>query len=368
MDAPPITVLLIDDDEGDALLTRAQLGSAAVATGIPYVVQWERTFEDGLLAALKGRHDAALVDYHLRPGSGLDLIRAARAAGVVTPFILLTGSDDPSTDRAAMEAGASDFLSKASVDAPLLERSIRYALQHARALRALASKTRELERSNAELEQFARAVSHDLRQPLHVIASYAELVASRYEGQLDEKALRMISRILAGVDRMNAMIEDLLSLARLDPRGEGVSDVACDEALRAVLAEFQPRVEATNASIEAGPLPVVRGRSGQIRQLLRNLVGNSLKFVSDEAPRIHISCAAESEVWHFVVEDNGIGVPAEHREAIFEPFRRGPDRDRYPGTGVGLALCAKIARQHGGAIWVEPGASRGARFHFTIAR
>jgi two-component system sensor histidine kinase/response regulator len=368
MTTDPIRILLIDDDEDDALITRELLEDATKASGQRYEFTWKASFDQGLEAVLHEQHDLVLVDYQLQPGSGPDLIARARERGCATPFILLTGLSDGTADHKAMAAGASDFLTKGRTDAALLERSIRYGLRHATILAELTSQARELERSNLELEQFARAISHDLRQPLHVIAGYAELLAIRYQGALDDKAREMMGKIVTGVERMNDMIEDLLALARIDAAGERIEDVDCTAIWTRTVADLQPRIRSSGAVVEVPALPVVRGRTAHLEQLFRNLLGNALKFVDEQPPRIGIRCTEGADHWHFVVTDNGIGVPEDQRIAIFEPFERGHSDGRYEGTGVGLALCAKIVQQHGGTIWVEPAEGGGSAFHFRIAR
>lgn len=363
-----IRVLLIDDDEDDAFLSRELLADATQVTGRRYRTDWVDTFQAGLDAALRGEHDVVLVDYQLLPGSGLDLIRRAREAGCEIPFILLTGLSGREIDEQATEVGAADFLAKGSTDAELLERSIRYCIRHAATLSRLAEKTRELERSNLELEQFARAVSHDLRQPLHAISGYAELLAARCDRSMDADAHQMLNRILVAIDRMNQMIEDLLSLARIDATGEGADEVDGSVLLAEVLEELQPRIDEVGAEISYPPLPVVEGRAAHLRQLLRNLLSNALKFVGDDVPRISVLCEGEGDYWHLQVCDNGIGVSEDQREAIFTPFHRGHPEGGYDGTGVGLALCIKIVHQHGGRIWVAPAPDGGSCFHFTLER
>jgi len=366
VDTEPIRILLIDDDEEDAFITRELLEDATQASGQRYSLDWADRFDEGLATALEAKHDLVLVDYQLQPGSGHDLIRRARSAGCSCPFILLTGLSDGEVDRQAMDAGASDFLTKGKTDAALLERSIRYSLRHAETLAALTQQARELERSNLELEQFARAVSHDLRQPLHIIAGYAEILTLHYQAALDDKARDMMGKIVSGVERMNAMIEDLLALAHIDAAGESIEDVDCSALWAKVVADLQPRIVSSRASVEASALPVVRGRTAHLEQLFRNLLGNALKFTAHEPPRVSVHCTTAPDHWHFVVTDNGIGVPEAQRASIFEPFERGHSAGSYPGTGVGLALCAKIVQQHGGSIWVEPGEKPGSSFHFTI--
>jgi signal transduction histidine kinase len=362
----PIRILLIDDDEDDALLTRELLEDAQDASGQRYTLDWKDRYATGLQTVLDRQHDLVLVDYNLQPGRGGDLIAEARAAGVRTPFVLLTSLADADIDRQVMEAGAADFLVKGDTNATLLERSIRYALRHSATLDALALRTQQLERSNLELEQFARAVSHDLRQPLHIIAGYAELLAFRYQDRLDPKAQHMMDRIVNGVERMNSMIEDLLRLSKLDAQGDEIQEVDTGAVVRQLIADFEPTIAATTARIRYPILPVLRGRRAHLEQLFRNLLGNALKFVGDDPPQIDITCSRDQLHWHFVVTDNGLGVPQQVRETIFEPFQRGTVGADIAGTGVGLALCAKIVQQHDGRIWVEPAQPTGASFHFTI--
>jgi signal transduction histidine kinase len=368
-------ILLIDDDESDALITTAWLEQASELAGTSYRVHWVDSFEAGLSAALGQAWDLALVDYQLCPGKGVDLIAQARQRGCTVPFILLTGLDDRDVDRQALEAGAFDFLCKGSSDALQLDRALRYSLRQAHTLDQLQRKSEELERanlelqrSNMELELFARAVSHDLRQPLHTIAGYTELLSMRYEQHLDDQARGMMGKIVAGVERMNHMIEDLLGLARLDSAGDSLDPVDLDAVLASVLEELEPTIERTGARIEHCGLPTLPGRSGHLRQLLRNLLGNALKFVGEQAPHIVIRCEPHGEHWLIELRDNGLGVPESMRETIFEPFCRGQHLEHFPGTGIGLALCRKIVQQHGGSIWVQPAEPSGSSFRFTLRR
>jgi signal transduction histidine kinase len=368
-------ILLIDDDESDALITSAWLEQASELAGTSYRVHWVDSFEAGLAAVLGQAWDLALVDYQLCPGKGVDLIAQACQQGCTVPFILLTGLDDRDVDRQALEAGAFDFLCKGSSDAQQLDRALRYSLRQAHTLDQLQRKSdeleranRELQRSNMELELFARAVSHDLRQPLHTIAGYTELLTMRYQQHMDEQARSMMDKILSGVERMNHMIEDLLGLARLDSFGEHLETVELDAVLLSVLEELEPTIERSGARIEHGDLPTLPGRPGHLRQLLRNLLGNALKFVGEQTPHVVIRCEAQGEHWLFELCDNGLGVPEPMRESIFEPFCRGQHLEHYPGTGIGLALCRKIVQQHGGTIWVQPAEPTGSCFRFTLRR
>ncbi len=367
MDRERTSVLLIDDDPSDAIITMANIEQAGQDGGGTFEVEWIDSYEAGLEAALRGEHDVALVDHELHPGKGVDLIRAVVAAGCTMPMILLTGVEAREVDRMALEAGAYDFLSKGTVDAALIERSVRYSLARAATLAALAEKTEALQRSNAELEMFARAVSHDLRQPLHVIAGYTELLTMRLENCSDSGAQDMMKKILDGVERMNTMIEDLLLLARIDAQSDRARPVDCGELVSSALAEFEEVIAERGATVRVGELPSTLGRSAHLQQLFRNLLGNALKFSGDEAPIISIDCQAEGDRWHFVVRDNGIGVPEAEREEVFEPFARGAGGRKVKGTGIGLALCRKIVQQHGGRIRIEANEPRGTAVHFTLS-
>ncbi len=368
MEHDPIRVLIIDDDPSDALITQAWLEDAQEAGAGPFEVEWVDSFEAGLEAALRARHDVALVDHELNPGTGIELIQRAVRAGVRMPMILLTGVEASAVDNQALEVGAADFLSKGQADPPSLERTIRYALAHARALADLACKSQELERSNHELELFARAVSHDLRQPLHVISGYVELLCMRYEKSFDDDARSMMGKIMVGVERMNGMIEDLLVLARIEAALKGMESVDLRALVQEIVEEHEETIQAKQAVVHLGELPSLQGRSGHLRQLFRNLLGNALKFSGQQPPVVEIEARAEGTLWHFVVRDNGIGIPEQERESIFEPFVRGAASQQIKGTGIGLALCRKIVQQHGGEIHAEPNEPHGTLMRFTLAR
>ena len=154
----------------------------------------------------------------------------------------------------------------------------------------------------------------------------------------------------------------------IDPQRESVVDVDCGTLVSQVLEDLQPRIQSVGADISWEALPAVQGRPAHLEQLFRNQLGNAIKFVGEGPPRVDVRCAAEGDGWHFEVCDNGIGVPDDQREAIFQPFHRGGVSKEYEGTGVGLALCNKIVQQHGGALWVEPTDAGGSCFHFTLGQ
>ena len=230
-------------------------------------------------------------------------------------------------------------------------------------LRALAE---ELQRSNAELEQFAYVASHDLQEPLRKVASFCQLLQRRYGGQLDEKADLYIEYAVDGAKRMQQLINDLLAFSRV---GRIVRDqvlVPSSEALDQARANLSVPIQQEQARIESGPLPVVRAEAALLATVFQNLLGNALKFRGEDDPRISVAAQRDGEFWEFSVTDNGIGVPPEYADRIFVIFQRLHDRQAYPGTGIGLALCRKIIEYHGGRMWLDTGHSPGARFCFTL--
>jgi PAS domain S-box-containing protein len=231
----------------------------------------------------------------------------------------------------------------------------------------LAARTGELERSNAELEQFAYVASHDLQEPLRMVASYTQLLARRYRGRLDEDAEEFIGYAVDGVTRMQALINDLLAYSRVGTRGGAFEPVDTGAVLDRVLASLGPAMEDAGATVTHGPLPTVRGDAVQLGQLLQNLVGNAVKFRGDAPPRVHVSAERGPGEWVFSVADNGIGIDPEYAERIFVIFQRLHTRAEYPGTGIGLAICKKIVERHGGRIWPEPAPGGGTVFRFTLA-
>ncbi|HEV2426451.1 MAG TPA: PAS domain S-box protein [Terriglobia bacterium] len=235
-----------------------------------------------------------------------------------------------------------------------------------RAEEALHQRTMELERSNADLEQFAYVASHDLQEPLRMVASFTQLLADRYGTQLDDEAREFIGFALEGATRMQALIGGLLSFARVKTRAKELQPMDCQAAFQRTLGSFRVTLQETGAEVSAEGLPTVLADQSQIEQLFQNLIGNALKFRSQDTPRIRISAQRNGKEWIFSVSDNGIGIDPRYRERIFAIFQRLHSRNEYPGTGIGLAICKKIVERHGGRIWVESEAGHGATFHFTL--
>ncbi|MBF0182411.1 MAG: PAS domain S-box protein [Magnetococcales bacterium] len=227
-------------------------------------------------------------------------------------------------------------------------------------------RTRDLERSNRDLQQFAYVASHDLQEPLRLVAGFVQLLEKRYAGALDEKATQYIAYVVDGVKHMDALINSLLAYARVETQGEALTLVSCDSVLDRALRYLSRICVASEAVITRDPLPQLTADEGQLIQVFQNLIGNALKFRGEVAPRIHVGCRREGAEWLFTVRDNGIGIDAQYAERIFVIFQKLHARSRYEGTGIGLALCKRIIERHGGRIWVESTQGEGSAFHFTL--
>ncbi len=231
---------------------------------------------------------------------------------------------------------------------------------------ALRQQAEELARSNRELEQFAYVASHDLQEPLRMVSSYVQLLARRYQGQLDGDADEFIAFAVEGANRMKTLINDLLAYSRVGTRGNELAPVPMEEICDRALGSLQLAIEDSGATVTRDPLPQVLADDVQMTQLLQNLIGNALKFRSQAPPRVHVGARRQGDHWLFFVRDNGIGLDPQYNERIFIIFQRLHNRGEYPGTGIGLAICRKIMERHGGRIWVESEPSKGATFYFTL--
>jgi light-regulated signal transduction histidine kinase (bacteriophytochrome) len=287
------------------------------------------------------------------------------------PFVVLTSSGraNPATVKKAQELavlGNITFLERPARP-DTVRTSMRAALRARLRQYEMRRRQETLTRVNADLEQFAYSASHDLQEPIRNVAIYSDILSMRYGGVLDDSGIEFLCNVKAAAVRMQTLVSDLLSYTQAASITEEAPEPGESEAaLAAVLANLGEAIAANAASITNDPLPAVRVRHIHLQQIFQNLIGNAIKYRSEEPPRIHVSAVRKDSYWLFSVKDNGIGIGQEYHEQIFGLFKRLHTNKRYPGTGIGLAICQRIAERYRGRIWVESVLGKGSVFFFTV--
>jgi PAS domain S-box-containing protein len=231
---------------------------------------------------------------------------------------------------------------------------------------AVEAQNAQLRRSNAELEQFAYIASHDLQEPLRMVANFTELLQDRYRDQLDERAHKYIGYAVEGAKRMQNLVRDLLAYSRVTSVEKVLKPVDSNAVVAAVIERLSAAIVESGTKIHVHPLPVVVSDELELGQVIQNLISNAVKFRSDRAPRIDIAAEQEDGMWRFSVADNGIGIDAKFSERIFQMFQRLHERGKFEGSGIGLAIAKKIIERHGGRIWFVSSLDQGTTFFFTL--
>jgi light-regulated signal transduction histidine kinase (bacteriophytochrome) len=306
---------------------------------------------------------------------GIQLVQEIRATpqGPRIPIILVSARAGEEARIEGLLTGADDYLVKPFSARELMAR-VEGQLQLAQLRRdfdrskqeAQARYARMLRRSNEELQQFTYIVSHDLQEPLRTITSYLQLLEKRYASQLDNDGREFLNFAVDGAARMKELINDLLTLSRIEGSEKALEEVSVQSALDRALANLQQQIEAKKAIITQDAMPTLKVDGVQLTQVFQNLISNAIKFQPGQVPEVHIGVEHKGDEWKFYVRDNGIGIAPEHRERIFMIFQRLHLVSEYPGTGVGLAICKKVVERHGGRIWVESTVGEGTTFYFTL--
>src|SRR6202049_183464 len=254
-----------------------------------------------------------------------------------------------------------------SVDGILVTAAIRDISVRKSSEEHLVKTVAELKRSNDELQQFAYVASHDLQEPLRMVASYTQLLAQRYKGRLDSDADEFIAYAVDGSNRMQGLIRDLLAYSRAGTNGKALHTISSENALNEALTNLRATIEESSAVVTHDVLPAITMDETQMVQLFQNLVGNAIKYRTPEAPHVHVSAAKNGgNEWIFCVRDNGMGIDPQYFERIFVIFQRLHGRKDFKGTGIGLAICKKIVERVGGRIWVESELEKGSTFWFAL--
>ena len=254
-----------------------------------------------------------------------------------------------------------------SAEGILVTAAIRDITERKKSEEHLVKTVGELKRSNDELQQFAYVASHDLQEPLRMVASYTQLLAKRYKGRLDSDADEFIAYAVDGCNRMQGLIQDLLAYSRAGTNGKALREISGENALKEALTNLRVTIEESGAVVTHDSLPAITTDDTQLAQVFQNLVGNAIKYHSAEVPHVHVSAAKNGgNEWIFSVRDNGMGIDPQYFERIFIIFQRLHGREEFEGTGIGLAICKKIVERLGGRIWVESQPEKGSTFYFAL--
>jgi signal transduction histidine kinase len=342
---------------------------------------------EALDRALNHPPDLILSDIMMPELDGFELLKALRTepATSTLPVILLSARAGEESRVEGIEAGADDYLVKPFTARELLARVTthlamsrlrRQAAERERELRRDAEAAREratsaleaLRRANSDLEQFAFSASHDLQEPLRMVATFSQLLQMKYTGKLDEQADTIIGHCVEGATRMGRMIRDLLEYTRAASISEDAvpERVSLEDVLEEALRNLRASIEESNAVVTHDPLPTLEAEPVHLQQIFQNLVSNAIKYRGSQPPRIHIGAVLKSGVWEFSVRDNGIGIEPRYKDQVFGLFKRLHSNTRYSGTGLGLAICKKLVERYHGRIWVESKPGHGSTFFFTI--
>jgi signal transduction histidine kinase len=362
-----LRVLLLEDNPMDSELTLQELRKG----GFNVSADTATNAEEFTRRVQTNQYHIVLADYTLPQWTGMDALQLLRGQSLDTPLILVTGSLGEEKAVECLKQGATDFVLKDRISR--LPLAVRRALEekrlrqeHREAEADLARKVKELARSNAELEQLAYVASHDLQEPLRMVSSYTQLLAKRYQGQLDSDADKFIAYAVDGANRMQRLIQDLLAYSRVGKGQKDLVETSSEAALQHALTNLSQAITENNAVITHDPLPPVVINEVQLTQLFQNLVANAIKYHGPEVPRIHVFSSTKDKELTFFVQDNGIGISAQYFERIFVMFQRLHARDEFSGTGIGLAISKKIIERHGGRISVESEPGKGSTFSFSL--
>ena len=355
MDDRPIRVLLVDDDEDDYVMTRDLLEECADRT--PFELEWVSTYHEALKAITRGDYDVSLLDYRLGERTGLELLREALARGARGPMILLTGQGDHEVDLEAMRAGATDYLVKGQVDAPLLERSIRYAIERSK-----------VDRLRDNMIAFA---SHELRTPITAVRGYAETLLLQDADTLTTLQVETLGSIIQAAGHLTRLIDGFLDLSRADA-GRPIELVLETFDVRGLVEEAVEiqRMAARRCTFETHyeeSVGTLRGDRYKLLLVLTNLLSNADRYWPGGGS-VQVRVTREHGSLHFVVIDQGVGIPQEALQGLFTPFYRvrGADGAGVRGTGLGLCLSKHLVEAHGGRIWIDSRPDHGTTVHFTI--
>ncbi len=358
-----IRILIIDDNQEDQFTFKRYLTGKACPPGRKYDIQAAATGGEGVNRFRTDPPDCVLLDLSLPDTDGFSVLR--QLAELVPParlcVVMLTGSGSETVAVRALQTGASEYLVKGKFTAETLCHSVENALEKARYRQQAAQ-------AQADLERFAYAAAHDLKEPLRTVAGIGNLLRKHLTRTNDDKALTYLNHVQDATSRMDGLIQGLLDYAMVNRQQASGQRVGLDHLLAQVTANLQNKIEESGAQVQYEALPEVEANEWLLLQLFQNLIGNAIKFRSERPAVITITAREEATHWWFTVSDTGIGMDMEQARQIFEPFKRLHTQHEYEGSGIGLATCQRIVERYGGRNWVESEPGKGSTFHFTLAK
>ncbi|MGB7273007.1 MAG: response regulator [Geitlerinemataceae cyanobacterium] len=377
--AAPIkaSVLVVDDKPENLRLL------SAILTDRGYEVRQALSGHMAITAIHTRPPDLVLLDIKMPDINGYQVCKQLKTDERTRriPVIFLSALDRSPDKVKGFSAGGVDYITKPFQESEVVVR-VEHQLEIARLQAQLERQNaqlqqeihdriateKELLRSNEDLEQFARAVSHDLQQPLQSILGFGKIILQKYPYLLESDICKYLSRIVQAGERMQQLIEDLLAYSQVEV-SRSLEVVDCNEILAEAMENLEAAIAKTNAKVNIKPLPRLKGKSAQLIQVFQNVLGNALKFTHPNIPpKIKVWADEREDEWVFQVRDNGIGIEPHHFDRLFQLFARLHPNDRFPGTGIGLATCKKIVESHGGNIWIESTPGKGTTFLFTLPK
>jgi signal transduction histidine kinase len=379
-----IKVLLVEDDEDDYVFIRELLSEVK---GAEYILEWMPTYDKALEKMACTENQVCLIDYRLGLHDGLEMLREARERGSLVPVIFVTGLEDQEVDLKAMRSGATDYLVKSQLTGPLLDRSIRYALerwQSEQSLRKaydemelrveertaeLAAANAALKRSSEEVKLFAYSICHDLKNPIFALHGFVQRLLDRSKDSMDEKGKKYCAHILNASEQIVGLVEKIYTFISAKETPVFIEKVALAEVLNLVREEFRPQFDLRRVTWkEPAYAPEIFADRLSLLRILRNLVENALKYGGKGLSEIDIKHSDDDKYHVISVSDDGAGLQDSDPEKIFALFCRSKHSRGVQGAGLGLAIVKELARQHKGDVWAEPGQGKGATFYVSLSK
>jgi signal transduction histidine kinase len=384
MEQQMIKVLLVEDDEDDYVFIRGLLQEV---TGTRYVLEWIPSYDKALEKMAYEENEVCLVDYRLGAHDGLEILKGAKERRVRVPVIFVTGQEDYDVDLEAMKSGAADYLVKSQLTGPLLDRSIRYAIDRWRSEQTLRRAHEEMElrveertaelatanaalkRSAEEIKLFAYSIAHDLKNPVFAVHGLVKRLAEHSKASLDEKGKEYCMRIVSSSEQIVALVEKIYTYISAKESPLVIEKVPLKEVLKAIRQEFSDQLKLRRVEwCEPESVPEIQADRLSVLRILRNLVENALKYGGGGLKQIQIGYQDDGDYHVISVRDDGTGLKDVDAEKIFGLFVRSRNSKDTEGAGLGLAIVKELARQHKGRVWAEPANAPGAVFFVSFLK